>query len=174
MKDANEYVVLLNDALEPIGHADKATVHTHDTPLHLAFSCYIKNGRGELLVTRRSLSKIAWPGVWTNSACGHPMPGESFDAAIRRRIKFELGLELERIDMLLEHFQYCERDASGIVEHEFCPVFLAVTNSEPDVNPDEVMDYKWAEPVDIQSAVKLTPWAYSPWMVQQLALIKSL
>ena len=90
-----EQVVLLDTARLPIGTALKSEVHTADTPLHLAFSCWVLDDDGRVLLTRRALSKRTWPGVWTNSFCGHPGPGEPFARAIERRAREELGCEVE-------------------------------------------------------------------------------
>lgn len=166
-----EEVVLLDVKNQPAGTLDKALVHTAQTPLHLAFSCYIHNDRGELLITRRSLNKIAWPGVWTNSACGHPFPGESLQAAVYRRCQYELGLSVEKITSLIGEFQYIATDASGIVENEFCPIFSAFCRMPPEPRGTEVMDYQWVKPEDLLNSVRSTPWAFSPWMVLQLSQI---
>lgn len=80
-----EQIILVNDQGELIGTQEKYAAHTSHTPLHLAFSCWVFNQQGQLLMTRRALSKKAWPGVWTNSVCGHPLPGEATEDAIRRR-----------------------------------------------------------------------------------------
>ncbi|ADW76218.1 MULTISPECIES: isopentenyl-diphosphate Delta-isomerase [Rahnella] len=166
-----EEVVLLDGKNQPAGTMDKALVHTGQTPLHLAFSCYIHNDRGEILLTRRALSKVAWPGVWTNSVCGHPLPGESLRAAVCRRCQYELGLSVEQITSLVDEFQYRATDASGIVENEFCPIFAAFTRQLPVPRASEVMDYQWVKPEDLLNSVRATPWAFSPWMVLQLGQI---
>src|SRR5690554_2220584 len=113
-----EKVVLLDDAGSPTGSADKYQVHTHATPLHLAFSCYVLNDVGEVLVTRRALSKLTWAGVWTNSVCGHPAPGEPREDAVARRAAQELGTEIRDLRVVLPEFKYQAVDASGIVENE--------------------------------------------------------
>lgn len=164
----SELVILLNEDGAEIGTADKATVHTTDTPLHLAFSCHIFNSEGKVLITRRALSKKTWPGVWTNSACGHPGPGESLEDAIRRRAKDELGLGLESITIALPDFRYRAVDASGIVENEICPVFVARTTSEPTPQAEEVCEWEWVEPSALQRSVEQTPFVFSPWLVDQM------
>ncbi|ROT98160.1 isopentenyl-diphosphate Delta-isomerase [Marinobacter sp. R17] len=168
MNDNDEQVVLLDSQHRPIGTADKTTIHTTQTPLHLAFSCYLFNDEGELLLTRRALNKVAWPGVWTNSACGHPLPDEAPADAVKRRCRYELGAEIRDVKILLPDFQYRARDASGIVENEFCPVFSARCISDLNRRPSEVMDHQWVRPRDLLTAVAATPWAFSPWMVAQL------
>jgi isopentenyl-diphosphate Delta-isomerase len=167
-KHAPEKVVLLDDQRRPAGTADKATVHTGDTPLHLAFSCYVRDASGRLLVTRRALGKRTWPGVWSNSLCGHPRPGEDVAAAVVRRAHEELGVRLTDVRLVLPDFAYRAADASGVVENEVCPVFAARTGDEPEPDPTEVCEWRWADWADVAEAARRAPWALSPWSVLQI------
>lgn len=164
----DDLVVLLDERGEPCGTAPRPTVHTGTTPLHLAFSCYLFSPAGRLLMTRRALSKTTWPGVWTNSFCGHPRPGESMPDAIARHARGELGIAVEGVEVLLPDFRYRATDAGGVVENEVCPVWFATTDQEVTPNPDEVAEVRWVETVDLGRAVAATPWAFSPWMVEQV------
>ena len=170
---STEQVVLLSDSGEPIGVADKHTVHTEDTPLHLAFSCHVLDADGRILVTRRALSKLTWPGVWTNSFCGHPAPGEEMADAVRRRAQLELGLEIEGLELVLPDFRYLAIDASGIVENEICPVYIARAAGPVEPNPAEVAEWHWTEPGSLGLAVSSTPWAFSPWLALQLPQLQA-
>ncbi len=157
-------VVLLTDDGRACGTAAKSIVHHDDTPLHLAFSCYVLDNEGRLLVTRRAAAKRSFPGVVTNSLCGHPKPGEPLPDAIRRRARDELGLELKELRLVLPRFRY-RALMDGIIENELCPVFTARTSTpEPHPDPAEVQDVSWvsweqfhreASAGDIAS---LSPW----------------
>ncbi|NYF17288.1 isopentenyl-diphosphate delta-isomerase [Microbacterium sp. AK009] len=162
-----DHVVLLDEAGRAIGTAPKSSVHGSDTALHLAFSCHVVNDSGEVLVTRRALSKKTWPGVWTNSFCGHPRPAEPVLSAVRRHAESELGLVLSDIQLALPLFRYRATDASGVVEYEVCPVYTARAEHEPVLNPAEVMDARWVDPADLAASLATTPWAFSPWLVLQ-------
>ena len=164
----DDLVVLLDEDGNEIGTAPKNSVHGADTSLHLAFSCYVFNERGEVLITRRALTKKTWPGVWTNSFCGHPAPAETLPDAVRRRADFELGLAVTGIDLALPLFRYRATDSSGIVENEVCPVYLAVATGDPVPNPDEVMEFTWTDPESLRRSVLASPFAFSPWMVLQM------
>ncbi|MBL0887091.1 isopentenyl-diphosphate Delta-isomerase [Myceligenerans indicum] len=162
-----ELVVLLDQDGDPIGTESKQSVHTTRTPLHLAFSCHVRDAAGRVLVTRRSLRKRTWPGVWTNSFCGHPQPDEPMTAAVERRARDELGLAVREVRLVLPHFRYRAVDASGIVENELCPVHVAITDDEPRPNPDEVAEFRWSTPDELGTALRAAPWAFSPWFVKQ-------
>lgn len=166
-----ELVVLLADDGTPIGTADKSLVHTTDTALHAAFSCHVFDAEGRVLVTRRALAKLTWPGVWTNSFCGHPAPGEQLEQAVRRRAQLELGIEIDGLELMLPDFRYRAVDASGIVENEICPVYRARISGDVDANPAEVAEWHWIDPDALHTAAAAAPFAFSPWLVWQLEQI---
>lgn len=167
MTETRERVVLLDDQGRACGAARKDEVHHEDTPLHMAFSCHVMDDRGLVLITRRALSKATWPGTWTNAFCGHPEPFEPVADAVLRRARHELGLELDGLRLALPDFRYRAVDASGIVENEICPVYVARAASATQLNPGEAMDAQWVEPADLADALAATPWAFSPWLVLQ-------
>jgi len=163
-----ELVVLLDDAGRPCGSAPKRQVHHRRTPLHLAFSCWVLDEHGRTLLTRRAAGKRTWPGVWTNTFCGHPAPAEPIEAAVRRRAHQELGLALVRLDVALPRFRYRAAMADGIVENEVCPVYVARSDDPPHLDPAEVDAVRWATLGDVRAEVEAWPYAFSPWMVLQL------
>jgi len=165
-----ELVVLLDEAGRPAGTMPKADVHGPDTPLHLAFSVYLFDAGGRLLVTRRALGKRTWPGVWTNSCCGHPGPGEDPAEAMTRRLGEELGLAPREVELALPDFSYRATMADGTMENEFCPVFRVVVDGDPTPAPAEVAEWHWA---DFASAATRTPWLVSPWSALQVPLLEA-
>jgi isopentenyl-diphosphate delta-isomerase len=155
----SEVVVLVDDAGRPTGTAPKATSHGADCPRHLGFSCYVFNPDGLFLATQRAKSKLTWPGWWTNSCCGHPGPDESGEAAVQRRLRYELGIEASEIRLVLPDFSYTAT-WGGASENELCPVFLAVTQDDPQPNPDEVEAFRWMPFDDFVADIdEITPWA---------------
>ena len=167
-------VTLLSPDGVAIGVQAKDAVHTTDTPLHLAFSCHVLDQDGRLLVTRRALSKRTWPGVWTNSFCGHPRPGEDMIEAVHRRARFELGLQIADVTLVLPDYRYRAVDASGIVENEICPVHVARAAGPLSPDPDEVAEWAWVDPTEFADSVTGAPFAFSPWLVEQLPHLREL
>jgi isopentenyl-diphosphate delta-isomerase len=157
-----------------IDTADKATVHHHATPLHLAFSLYVFNPAGELLITRRADTKPTWPGIWTNSCCGHPQPGEPLTHAVHRRLHHELALTTTAIDIVLPRFRYRATMPNGIVENEICPVFKTFTDTDPTANPTEVAEYRWTNWPQFARDVLNNRMTVSPWCRQQIEQLSQL
>jgi isopentenyl-diphosphate delta-isomerase len=171
---AMEEVVLLDEKGQAIGTADKATVHHVRTPLHLAFSCYVFNTNGEVLLTRRAATKRTWPGVWTNSCCGHPLPSETLADAVKRRLFVELSLEIPAVELILPTFRYEASMSNGLRENEMCPVFRATTRLEPKPNPDEVDSYQWIDWPDLLAVVDQAAPQISPWSVDQIRQLRAI
>ena len=170
-----ELVVLLDDDGRATGTADKAEVHGPDTPLHLAFSAYLFDADGRLLVTRRALGKRTFPGVWTNSVCGHPAPGEPLPGAVERRADRELGVEVEALRLVLPRFTY-RAEMDGIVELEQCPVYAGwlVPGVRLDLASDEVEDTEWVPWADFAADVLSGDRSVSRWCTEQLPQLVAL
>ncbi|MGI9157752.1 MAG: isopentenyl-diphosphate Delta-isomerase [Marmoricola sp.] len=175
MGSTPESVVLLDQQGRAVGTLPKSQAHHRDTPLHLAFSCYVFDDAGRVLLTRRALHKVTWPGVWTNSCCGHPAPGEDLADAVRRRVRQELGIELgtglDGLRLLLPRFRYRAVMDDGVVENEMCPVFVATTSDVVRPDPDEVDDVAWVPWTEFRTGVLDAGRPVSPWCVEQVTAL---
>ena len=169
-----ELVILLDEQGRSIGVADKATVHDRQTPLHLAFSCYLFTEDGRFLLTQRASGKLTWPSVWTNSCCGHPGPDESMVSAVTRRLADELGLPVRSIDLVLPRFRYRAVMDNGVVENELCPVFRATTDADPDPDPAEVDAVEWVDWPTFAASVMAGEKSISPWARLQIGELVAL
>jgi isopentenyl-diphosphate delta-isomerase len=169
---AVEQVVLLDPQRTPCGVADKATIHGANTPYHLAFSCYVFDADGRFLVTRRAHDKATWPGVWTNSCCGHPAPGEEPVAAVARRLWEELELTSHQIVLALPDFSY-RASYLGIEEFEYCPVFLARVEAQPRPARAEVAEAEWWSWEAFVAAATAPDTRISPWAQAQVRQLES-
>lgn len=176
----SELVVLVDEQNNELGTAPKDTVHTTNTPLHRGFSLFAFNTKGQLLLTKRSFKKRTFPGVWTNTVCGHPAPGESaFDAA-KRRLKEELGISLEgshptRLVRNLREvapYRYRFADKNGIVENEICPILVVHADTDPKPDKNEVEDWKWMRWEDFLKDVQEHSEQYSPWSVEEVKILR--
>jgi isopentenyl-diphosphate delta-isomerase len=165
-----EQVVLLDDARRPIGAMPKADVHTTSTPLHLAFSCYLVDDAGRVLLTRRALGKQTWPGVWTNTCCGHPAPGEDPQDAVCRRLEQELSVQPDSLELVLPDFAYRAVAPDGLVENEVCPVWVAGVGlgGDPLPDPAEVAEWAWLDRSALVDLARTAPRLLSPWAALQV------
>lgn len=166
-----ELVVLLDEQRRAIGAAPKHLAHHADTPLHLGFSCYVLDAVGRVLVTQRAATKRSFARVWTNTVCGHPAPGEEAADAVSRRARYELGLAVHAVQLVLPDFRY-RAEQDGVVENEWCPVFLARTTGEPTPEPTEVDAYRWTSWEQLLTDVATDPEPWSPWCREQIRLLE--
>ncbi|MEN3533836.1 isopentenyl-diphosphate Delta-isomerase [Microbispora sp. ZYX-F-249] len=171
---SQEHVVLVDGEGNPIGTAPKSSVHTADTPLHLAFSSYVFDRRGRVLLSRRAGTKLTWPDAWTNSCCGHPLPGEPLSSAVIRRLRFELGLAVESVDLILPGFSYRAVMDNGMVENELCPVYRAVVSEEAAPNAEEVGAVRWEPWTRFAAEVMSGELDISPWARKQVPQLVAL
>ncbi len=167
--------MLLDADGRAVGTAPKAEVHHGATPLHLAFSLYVFNDRGELLLTRRARTKATFPGLWTNSVCGHPGPGEPIEGAAARRARDELGLAVTGLRLVLPGFGY-RAELGGVVEHELCPVLVAWVAADTALSPapEEVAQVRWVAWPSVVEEVRSGALALSPWAIEQVAALAAL
>ncbi len=166
-----EPVILVDESNTPIGLTEKSTVHTKSTPLHRGFSIFLFNNKGEVLLQQRSIKKITWPGVWSNTCCGHPLPDEKVEQAAVRRLKYELGLDVDskNIINIFPYYRY-RAERQGVVENEFCPVMVVRHNAQPNINSDEVMNTKWID-WQIFSTQANTQTNFTPWCKEETKLL---
>ena len=160
-------LILVDEADREVGHASRSRCHEGAGLLHRAFSLFIFNDRGELLVQQRSALKRLWPLYWSNSCCSHPRRAESMEEAIHRRLHEELGINC--LLHFLFKFQYqAQFDGAG-AEHELCSVFIGRSGAPVRPNREEIAAWRWVDPgaLDEQmrgvGSVRFTPWFTLEW-----------
>lgn len=157
----NVHEVVLVDANDnPMGVMEKMEAHVQGA-LHRAFSIFLFNGKGELLLQRRALDKYHSAGLWSNTCCSHPLPDEPLLVAAERRLMEEMGLTC----VMAKAFDFIYKASIGnsIIEHEFDHVFFGTTEELPSVNEVEVSDWKWMSLFDVYIDVQLHPEMYTEW-----------
>jgi isopentenyl-diphosphate delta-isomerase len=155
-----QQVILVNEHDEPIGLMEKLEAH-QKAILHRAFSIFIFNSNGEMLLQQRALNKYHSAGLWSNACCSHPGPGEETIRAAERRLKEEMGIDLPLKKLF--HFVYKTGFENGLTEHEFDHVFAGEYNGEPVINKDEVNDYCYKAMREIKESLQSHPLKYTAW-----------
>ena len=153
-------VILVDANDNELGVMEKMEAHQHGV-LHRAFSIFLFNGKGELLLQRRASDKYHSPDLWTNTCCSHPMPGESIESAANRRLMEEMGMASVMVKAF--DFIYKAQLDHNMVEHEFDHVFFGTTDESPVINEAEVSEWKWMPLYDIYIDVQLNPTRYTEW-----------
>lgn len=161
MENAEDLVILVDESDHEVGLLEKMSAHEEGL-LHRAFSIFIFNSEGLLLLQRRAMDKYHSPGLWSNTCCSHPRKGETTLEACSRRLGEEMGLNCT-LDFAFS-FIYRAEFGNGLVEHEFDHVYFGRTDEKPDSNPSEVMDWKYISIEELQQQVLSHPENYTEWL----------
>ena len=164
-----EYVVLVNKNNQPLGTMEKMEAHERGE-LHRAFSIFIFNAEGQMMLQRRADDKYHSPGLWTNTVCSHPRTGEKIAEAAHRRLIEEMGFDCDIKEVF--SFIYKADVGDGLTEHEFDQVFMGTCDAEPKPNPDEVGDWKYVWPGELYADVEKHPENYTVWFKIALKKVK--
>jgi len=157
-----EEVILVDENDNEVGVEEKIKAHRNGGKLHRAFSIFIFNSKGELLLQRRAETKYNWPGSWANTCCSHPRLGEKLMAAAHRRLKEEMGFDCnfeKKFD-----FIYHANLNNNFWEWEFDHVFVGKFDGFPEPNPEEVKEWKWINMEKLKKDIRETPQNYTPWL----------
>lgn len=160
MNDHEEQVILVDREDKEIAVKDKLPAHK-DGNLHRAFSIFLFNKKGQLLLQHRAKEKYHGGNLWTNTTCGHPRPQESTADAAHRRLREEMG-----IDCSLTHFDemiYQADISNGLTEHEYLHLFVGRFEGHPKIDPAEASGYRWIDWPDLLKDMADYPELYTPW-----------
>lgn len=155
-----ENVILVDKNDQSLGLMEKMEAHVKGE-LHRAFSVFIFNNDGEMMLQQRALTKYHSPGLWTNTCCSHPRDGEKTKDAAHRRMVEEMGFDCEIEEVFT--FIYKSDVGQGLIEHEFDHVFIGRYNDKPQINPEEVNDWKFISIDDLRIDIEKSPDRYTVW-----------
>jgi isopentenyl-diphosphate delta-isomerase len=159
----HDRVILVDEHDRELGTISKLEAHVRGLR-HRAVSVVLRDNRGRLLLQRRAAGKYHSAGLWTNTCCGHPRPGERPQEAALRRLADEMGLGCELTFLFAMHYEAAVSD--GLVENEIVHVFTGRCDAEPRPNPDEVAEWRWQAPEDVASDIDAWPEHYTPWFAK--------
>ena len=167
----SESLIIVDADDRVLGHGSKAALHEGQGTLHRAFSIFLFNSKGEVLLTKRSDEKPLWPGYWSNTCCSHPRRGESYHSATQRRLREELGVEtpLE----FTHRFQYQAHFGDSGSEHELCSVYVGVTDDDPTPHPLEIAEWQWLSRERLDHWIEEAPESLTPWCKMEWRELRS-
>lgn len=161
----DEELILVDDEDRETGFLSKAACHDGDGVLHRAFSAFLFDDNGQLLLQQRAGSKRLWPGYWSNSCCSHPRRNESMDTATRRRLDEELNIDAEL--QFVYKFRYQAKYDDQGSEHELCHVFLGRIGDDVRPNREEIAAVRFVAPAVLADEFERSPEAFTPWFRQE-------
>jgi len=153
-------VILVNEKDEVLGTMEKLEAHEKGL-LHRAFSIFVFNSNNELLIHQRAFGKYHSEGLWTNTCCSHPAPGETVIEAAHRRIQEEMGFDCEMHNAF--HFVYRAELDNNLIEFELDHVVIGHSEQNPILNPEEAIDFKWVGLTDLLKDLQTNPQQYTFW-----------
>jgi len=156
-----EKVILVDKYNNPVGVEEKMKTHKLGL-LHRAFSIFIFNNQNELMLQRRALDKYHNGGLWTNTVCSHPRPGETYQQAVHRRLAEEMGFDCKLRNR--QCFIYKTKFSNGLIEHEYDCIFTGRYNNQPKINPQEAMDWKWINLEKLNQEIRKHPNYFTFWL----------
>ena len=160
MDNLSTQVILVNEQDEVVGSMDKMEAHKQ-AKLHRAFSIFVFNSIGEMLLQQRANGKYHSGGLWTNACCSHPSPGEETPSSASRRLEEEMGFNTPLVKIF--DFTYRAVLDNGLVEHEYDHVYLGIYNGEIYPNPDEVKDYRYMAMDEVKEWLHKEPDQFTAW-----------
>ena len=160
-----EYILLVDENDNIIGKEEKIKTH-QEGKLHRAFSIFVFNSKGELLLQKRGKSKYHSGGLWTNTCCSHQRDGETLEEAVHRRLKEEMGFDCELKEMFT--FTYRIKFDNDLFENEYDHVFLGKFDGEPTPNSEEVDEWKWIDLEELKKGIRENPDNYTYWLKQSI------
>lgn len=167
----SERLILVDENDNEIGTISKADAHDADGTLHRAFSLFIFNDKGELLLQRRSAEKRLWGGYWSNSCCSHPRAGEEMDEAVHRRLEQELGIRAE-LEYVYKFTYHADFEGMG-AEHELCWVYVGSSSDVVHANGAEIDEWKWISRDVVEAEIASNPNQFTPWFKLEWERLKS-
>lgn len=158
----DESLIVVDDDDNVLGFEAKDACHAGDGILHRAFSIFVFDHAGRVLLQQRAANKPLWPNYWANACCSHPRRGEDGVAAANRRVREELGIgpPLQFLYKFRYHAQYGDIGS----EHELCSIYAAVSSAPIGVNNTEIADTRWMEPQALDAEVEANAERYTPWL----------
>ena len=166
-----EPLILVDQSDREIGHLSKGECHDGDGVLHRAFSLFIFNPAGELLLQQRSAEKRLWPRFWSNSCCSHPRRGETMEVATGRRLAQELGMASTVHHLFTFQYQAPYLDLGS--ENEVCWVFAGLSDAPPRPNVHEIADVRWISADDLDREFLTQPEVFTPWFAMEWPRVRA-